>query len=80
MQGAATPDFLWAVLTRGAPEKSSNGYIVGNKNLSQAWRTDGEFFFFSHPIIFEQLKGPIESIRAVLFSGQKTQPGMSTEV
>ncbi|TNN71427.1 hypothetical protein EYF80_018376 [Liparis tanakae] len=27
-----------------------------------------------------RLKSPIESIRAVLFSGQKTQPGMSTEV
>lgn len=33
----------------GAPEESSNGYIVGNKNLSQAWRTDEEgiFCFFS---------------------------------
>lgn len=50
MEGAATPDFLWAVLTQGAPEESSNGYIVDNKNLSQAWRTDEEglgFFSFS---------------------------------
>lgn len=31
----------------GAPEESSNGYIVGNKNPSQAWRTDEEGIFFS---------------------------------
>lgn len=47
MEGAATPDFLWAVLMRGAPEESSNGYIVGNKNPSRAWRTGEEGIFFA---------------------------------
>lgn len=53
----------------GAPEEGSNGYILSNKNPSSAWGTDEKciFCFFSHPIIFELLKGPIESIHAVLF-------------
>lgn len=77
MEGASTPDFLWVVLMRGAPEESSNGYIVSNKIPSQAWRTDEEgIFSLSHPIIFQPLEGPIESVRAVLSSGQKTQPGI----
>lgn len=49
-----------------APEEGSNGYIVGNKNLSQAWGTDAQ-----DPIFYDLLKGPIESILAV----QHLRPG-----
>lgn len=48
MEGAATR-FSLGRIDVGAPEEGSNGYIVGNKNLSQAWgkEEEGIFCFFS---------------------------------
>lgn len=68
MEGAATPDFLWAVLTRGQQRKAvMDTWSAIRTSAKLGEQTKRLFFVFSHPIIFELLKGPIESIRAVLF-------------
>lgn len=61
----------------GAPEESGNGYIAGNMSSGRTrGRSEEDIFgFFSSSIIFEQLKGPIGSLDAVLFSGHRSTEG-----
>lgn len=70
MEGAATPDFLWVVLMQGHQRKAvmdTYSAIRTPAQLGEQMRSVFIFIFFPHPIIFELLKGPIESIHAVLF-------------
>lgn len=78
MEGASTPEPPWAVLMLGAPEESGNGYIAGDMSSSRTWGRGEEdiFVFFCSSIISEQLEGPIGSLGAVLFSGQRVRRGL----